>query len=34
MGLARLNRPGIFVYGGTILPGDLQRQTSGHRFGL
>jgi dihydroxy-acid dehydratase len=22
MGLARLNRPGIFVYGGTILPGD------------
>jgi dihydroxy-acid dehydratase len=24
MGLARLNRPGIFVYGGTILPGDYQ----------
>src|SRR6188474_1609948 len=22
MGLARMNRPGIFVYGGTILPGD------------
>src|SRR5678815_4338262 len=22
MGLAKLNRPGIFVYGGTILPGD------------
>src|SRR5215216_4930047 len=22
MGLARLNRPSIFVYGGTILPGD------------
>src|SRR5215207_9976642 len=24
MGLARLNRPGIFVYGGTILPGDYE----------
>ena len=24
MGLARLNRPSIFVYGGTILPGDYQ----------
>src|ERR1043165_8380335 len=24
MGLARLNRPGVFVYGGTILPGDYQ----------
>lgn len=24
MGLAKLNRPGIFVYGGTILPGDYQ----------
>jgi dihydroxy-acid dehydratase len=22
MGLARLNRPGVFVYGGTILPGN------------
>ena len=22
MGLARLNRPAVFVYGGTILPGD------------
>ncbi|HTD67915.1 MAG TPA: dihydroxy-acid dehydratase [Candidatus Limnocylindria bacterium] len=24
MGLARLNRPSIFVYGGTILPGDYE----------
>ena len=24
IGLARLNRPGIFVYGGTILPGDYE----------
>src|SRR5262245_55990484 len=24
MGLAKLNRPAIFVYGGTILPGDYQ----------
>jgi dihydroxy-acid dehydratase len=24
MGLARLNRPAIFVYGGTILPGDYE----------
>ncbi len=26
MGLARLNRPGIFVYGGTILPGEFEHQ--------
>jgi dihydroxy-acid dehydratase len=26
MGLARLNRPGIFVYGGTILPGNYRGQ--------
>jgi dihydroxy-acid dehydratase len=26
MGLARLNRPAIFVYGGTILPGDYEGQ--------
>src|SRR5436190_11743257 len=24
MGLARLNRPSVFVYGGTILPGDFE----------
>ncbi|HMJ88915.1 MAG TPA: dihydroxy-acid dehydratase [Candidatus Acidoferrum sp.] len=24
MALARLNRPGIFIYGGTILPGDFE----------
>ena len=24
MGLARLNRPSLFVYGGTILPGDYE----------
>src|SRR5215210_6345686 len=27
MGLARLNRPAIFVYGGTILPGDYEGKT-------
>jgi dihydroxy-acid dehydratase len=26
MGLARLNRPAVFVYGGTILPGCFQKQ--------
>ena len=26
MGLARLNRPAIFVYGGTIMPGDFHGQ--------
>ena len=26
MGLARLNRPGIFVYGGTILPGEFENK--------
>ncbi len=26
IGLARLNRPGVFVYGGTILPGMYQKQ--------
>ena len=26
IGLARLNRPGVFVYGGTILPGNYQKQ--------
>src|SRR5438094_6077780 len=28
IGLARLNRPGIFVYGGTILPGDYRGQAA------
>jgi dihydroxy-acid dehydratase len=28
MGLARMNRPGIFVYGGTILPGDYKGQAA------
>ena len=27
MALARLNRPGIFVYGGTILPGIHKEKT-------
>ncbi len=26
IGLARLNRPGVFVYGGTILPGCFEKQ--------
>ena len=26
MGLARLNRPGVFVYGGTILPGNFDNK--------
>lgn len=26
IGMARLNRPGVFVYGGTILPGTYQKQ--------
>ncbi len=26
IGMARLNRPGVFVYGGTILPGMYQKQ--------
>jgi dihydroxy-acid dehydratase len=26
IGIARLNRPGVFVYGGTILPGMYQKQ--------
>src|SRR4030095_14598645 len=26
MGLARLNRPAVFVYGGTILPGNFDGQ--------
>lgn len=26
IGLARLNRPGVFVYGGTIMPGDFRGQ--------
>src|SRR5471030_2931662 len=29
--MARLNRPSVFVYGGTILPGCLQLGANGHR---
>ena len=34
IGLARLNRPSVFVYGGTILPGHLAGTAGGHRLGL
>lgn len=30
MALARLNRPGIFVYGGTILPGIVREKKPGY----
>ena len=30
--MARLNRPAVFVYGGTILPGCLQRQEPRYRL--
>ena len=32
MAMARLNRPAVFVYGGTILPGCLERPEPRHRF--
>ena len=32
--MARLNRPAVFVYGGTILPGCHGGQEAGHRLGL
>jgi len=33
MALARLNRPGVFVYGGTILPGCITGQMVAQRLG-
>ena len=32
-GMARLNRPAVFVYGGTIMPGIWQA-SRGHRLGV
>ena len=34
MAMARLNRPSVFVYGGTILPGCHKGQNRGHCFGF
>ena len=34
MAMARLNRPAVFVYGGTILPGICQGKPGRHRVGV
>ena len=34
MAMARLNRPAVFVYGGTILPGCFQGKAGRHRLGV
>ena len=34
MAIARLDRPAVFVYGGTIMPGIWRGQPSRYRFGL
>ena len=34
MAMARLNRPSVFVYGGTILPGCFNGQESGYCFSV
>ena len=34
MAIARLNRPAVFVYGGTILPGCFQKARRRHRVGV
>ena len=34
MAIARINRPSVFVYGGTILPGCFQKRERRHRVGV